>query len=338
MDNPNIRRWTRDLELLNHLALFELGLVVEPEVAHPAFAATTCAESPWKTVWLLLWRVVEAGPVVAALARHLDLEQPMSLNCAQESAVLEQAIGAEIGESMAEPVARDLGITTDDAQRRIVQLSQDIGLLPPPIVEVVNAHIPWALRIPLERLAQVVDDPGLFDRVRRENLAMARHFERVRKNGRSAEKRLIEAHRPLVVSLARKYVGRCVTYRELVDAGDKGLVRAVAKFDHRKGYGFPTYAAWWIRHAITKVVSGAEGTARVSVHEVQFINELMRHHRRLLGEKGREPTTEELAQAMGVTVEQVQEIQSIKAETGGPSDLERLQDIVRMDMAFDAYC
>lgn len=252
---------------------------------------------------------------------------------------MEQAIGAEIGESMAEPVARDLGITTDDAQRRIVQLSQDIGLLPPPIVEVVNDHIPWALRIPLERLAQVVDDPGLFDRVRRENLAMARHFERVRKNGRSAEKRLIEAHRPLVVSLARKYVGRCVTYRELVDAGDKGLVRGVAKFDHRKGYCFPTYAAWWIRHAITKVVSGAEGTARVSVHEVQFINELMRHHRRLLGEKGREPTTEELAQAMGVTVEQVQEIQSIKAETGGPSDLERLQDIiVRMDVAFDAYC
>ena len=262
----------------------------------------------------------------------------MSLRRAREYTALDQAIGAEIGESMAEPVARDLGIATDDAQQRIIQVSRDLGLLPPRVVEVVDSFIPWARRHSLERLASLVGDLGCVDRVRRENLAVAMHFQLVRENGRNAEKRLIEAHRSLVDRIAGKYVGRSVAYRELVIAGNKGLARAVDRFDNRRAYAFRTYAAWWIRQAITKVTSSAEGTARVSAYEVQFINEMLRHHRQLLGEMGREPTTEELAEAMGVTVEQIQEIQSIKLETGGRSDLQRLQDIVRMDLAFDAYC
>ena len=108
MDNPNIRRWARDLELLNHLALFDLGLVVEPEVAASCFCGHHLRGVAVEDRLAAVVAVVEAGPVVAALARHLDLEQPMSLNCAQESAVLEQAIGAEIGESMAEPVGRGI--------------------------------------------------------------------------------------------------------------------------------------------------------------------------------------------------------------------------------------
>ena len=338
MRDDDVGRLARDLELLNHLAPLELGLVSETQVAHPAFAPTTSAESPWKTAWLLLWRVVEAGPVVEALARYLDLEQPVSLNTTKESTDLEQAIGAEINGLMAVPVALDLGLTADDARKRIVQLSRDIGLLPPKVVDVVGSFIPWAHRYSLEKLAQLVDDPGCIDRVRRENLAVAMHFERVRKNGRNAEKLLVEGRLPLVDSLARQYVGRCVAYSDLVAAGRKGLVRAVDNFDHREDHQFDTYATWWIRQAITKVVSGAEGTTRLPVHKIQSISELMRHHRRLLREKGREPTAEELAQAMGVTIEHIEEIQSVSADTGGPSDLERLQDILRMDMTFDAWC
>ena len=96
LSDSEINRLMNDLELVSHLALLKLGLVIEPEVEHPAFVATTCAKSPWKTAWLLPWRVVEARPVVGALARHLDLERPVSLRRATESVVLRQGIGAEI--------------------------------------------------------------------------------------------------------------------------------------------------------------------------------------------------------------------------------------------------
>ena len=338
MDDFETRRLFRDLELLNHLALLELGLVIEPEVAHPAFVATTCAKSPWKTAWLLLWRVVEARPVVEALARHLDLERPVSLRRATESAVLRQGIGAEISEPMAQSVSRDLGVDEEDARRRIVQLSRDLGLLPPRVVEAVGSFIPWAHRHTLEALAPLVDDPGCIDRIRQENLAIAVHFEQVRKNGRDAKRSLIDAHRPLVHRVAGKCAGQSVAYSELVDAGNRGLASAVAEFDHRRGNRFKDYAARRIRQAVTKPDLGAEGTARVSVRELQLINKLMRNRRRLLDESGRKPTAEELAQEVGITLEELHEIQSLKCETSGPSDLGRLQDIARMDMAFDACC
>ena len=338
MDDFETRRLFRDLELLNHLALLELGLVIEPEVAHPAFVATTCAKSPWKTAWLLPWRVVEAGPVVEALARHLDLERPVSLRRATESAVLRQGIGAEISQPMARSVSRDIGVGEEDARRRIVQLSRDLGLLPPRVVEAVGSFIPWAHCHSMERLAPLVGDPGYVDRIRQENLAITMHFDRVRKNGRNAKRSLIDSHRPLVHRIAGKCAGRSVAYSELVDAGNRGLASAVAEFDQRRGTRFKDYAAWWIQNAVSNPVSGAETAPRVSVRELQLINELMRNHRRLLGEKGREPTAEEMAQAMGITVAELHEIQSLLFEISGPSGLGRLQDIARMDMAFDACC
>ena len=338
MPTPDADRLHRDLELMRHLALFELGLVVESEVDPPAFAASASAELPWRTGWLLLRRVVEAVPVAEGLARHLNLERPVSLGAAVESDVLTKAIDAQISEFMTAPVALDLGITVEDARQRIVQLSRDIGLLPPLVVDVVDSFIPWARRQPLGKLAQLVDDPGLIDRVRRENLTTTMHFDRVRKRGLNAELQLIAEHRPLVARIARCYVGRSVAHPELIEAGNRGLVSAVANFDHRKGDRFRSYAAWWIRQAITSVVTDAEGSARVPAQLVHITIELMRSHRRLLRDLGREPTTEELADAMGLTVEQIEEFQSVESDIGGPSDLSRLEDIVRMDMAFDAPC
>ena len=166
-------------------------------------------------------------------------------------------------------------------------------------------------KIPLlkERLAETGDEQEN-EEIQAEIKALQLDVDR----GSDAKKRLAEANLRLVVSIAKRYVGRGMLFLDLIQEGNLGLIKAVEKFDYRKGYKFSTYATWWIRQAITRAIADQARTIRIPVHMVETINKLIRVSRQLLQELGREPTPEEIAEEMKMPVERVREILKISQE------------------------
>lgn len=166
-------------------------------------------------------------------------------------------------------------------------------------------------KIPIlkERLAET-EDAKEKEEIQEEIKALQLDADR----GSDAKKRLAEANLRLVVSIAKRYVGRGMLFLDLIQEGNLGLIKAVEKFDYRKGYKFSTYATWWIRQAITRAIADQARTIRIPVHMVETINKLIRVSRQLLQELGREPTPEEIAEEMKMPVDRVREILKISQE------------------------
>ena len=147
-----------------------------------------------------------------------------------------------------------------------------------------------------------------------EEIELSKQMELGGEEGKQARQRLAEANLRLVVSIAKRYVGRGMLFLDLIQEGNLGLIKAVEKYDYRKGFKFSTYATWWIRQAITRAIADQARTIRIPVHMVETINRLIRIQRQLLQELGREPTPEEIAAEMDIPVEKVREIQKVSQE------------------------
>jgi len=202
-------------------------------------------------------------------------------------------------------IAQRIDRETTTAEEAIVNLSLNSRLLPPQSLTLIGDKISWqetkALLANKEFLSQLNSHASQF----------RAHFEQVRAEAKESEKHLTEANLRLVVSIARKYLGHGMSLLDLIQEGNIGLIRAVDKFQYRKGYKFSTYATWWIRQGITRSIADQSRTIRIPVHMVETINKLLRATRQLTQEIGHEPTYAQIAKEMDLSPERVEEIMDL---------------------------
>lgn len=206
-----------------------------------------------------------------------------------------------------------LRITEGDADEFLLNDDDDMRLSEEDEVDMENIDlsVPEGVSIedPVRMYLKEIGKVPLLSAEEEINLA-----KRMEEGDEAAKKRLAEANLRLVVSIAKRYVGRGMLFLDLIQEGNLGLIKAVEKFDYRKGYRFSTYATWWIRQAITRAIADQARTIRIPVHMVETINKLIRVSRQLLQELGREPQPEEIAEKMDMSVDRVREILKISQE------------------------
>jgi len=213
-----------------------------------------------------------------------------------------KVIDSEIDPRVTQELSQKLNTPLPDIEQSIVNLSLNTRLLPQEVLAKIAETTEFS---GLEKLAT---DPAFVKSIKANEARFSRRFSDLEREADRAQKHLIEANLRLVVSVAKKHIGRGMPLLDLLQEGNIGLIRAVEKFDYRRGFKFSTYATWWIRQAITRAIADQARTIRIPVHMVETINKLLSVSRQLSQEHGREPTPKEIGELMEMSPDRVREI------------------------------